>query len=313
MTVAVLNAGLQTTVQAGPRTGLRHLGVPASGAADPLSMALANRLVGNRWDAPVIEATLLGPTLRFDVQCAFAVTGAPAAATLNGHAIEYHETVVAEAGDVLKLGAVESGVRPYIAVAGGFVVEKILQSESTYVVGGLGGHQGRALEEGDALVVTPVAAANNRTPDEFKPPVGSSWALRAFQSFETAQLGDDTRDLLFQTNWTIGRRSDRMGLQLEGPLLKIRSDGRMPSAPVFPGTVQCPEGGSPYILSVDAGTVGGYPRVAQIARVDRHLLGQLRPGDHVSLSLRDQATGIEELRQKIEYWRAWLPDIEQVI
>ena len=104
-----------------------------------------------------------------------------------------------------------------------------------------------------------------------------------------------------------------MGLQLEGPTLAISSGGRMPSAPVFPGTVQCPESGSPYVLSVDAGTVGGYPRVAQVARVDRHLLGQLRPGDHVRLLLREQQTAIDELRQKIDYWRAWLPDIDQLM
>ncbi|MGI9237686.1 MAG: biotin-dependent carboxyltransferase family protein [Woeseiaceae bacterium] len=313
MTVSVLKSGLQTTIQSRPRTGLRHLGVPASGAADPLSMALANRLLGNRWDAPVLEATLMGPTLRFDVNCAFSITGAPAAAALNGQTLSYHESVFAEAGDELTLGAVESGVRLYIAVAGGFVAEQVLRSESTYLVGELGGHQGRALEAGDALSVNPTSVPSLRTPDEFRPPVGSSWALRASVSFETSQLADDARDRLFNTNWTVGRRSDRMGLQLEGASLDTRSDGRMPSAPVFPGTVQCPESGSPYILSVDAGTVGGYPRVAQIARVDRHLLGQLRPGDHVSLSLRDQATATEELRQKLEYWRAWLPDIEQVI
>ena len=72
MSIIVLKPGLQTTIQSRARIGLRHLGVPASGAADPLSMALANRLVGNAWDAPALEATLLGPTLRFDASCAFA-------------------------------------------------------------------------------------------------------------------------------------------------------------------------------------------------------------------------------------------------
>ena len=45
MSIRVLEAGMQTTIQAGPRSGLRHLGVPSCGAADPLSLALANRLV----------------------------------------------------------------------------------------------------------------------------------------------------------------------------------------------------------------------------------------------------------------------------
>ena len=35
MSVRILRAGLQTTIQATPRSGLRHLGVPQSGPADP--------------------------------------------------------------------------------------------------------------------------------------------------------------------------------------------------------------------------------------------------------------------------------------
>jgi allophanate hydrolase subunit 2 len=87
----------------------------------------------------------------------------------------------------------------------------------------------------------------------------------------------------------------------------------MPSAGVFPGTVQCPEDGAPYILSVDAGTVGGYPRVAQVARADRHLLGQLKPGDHVRLLYREPDDAVAELRAKIDYWRDWLPDSAEII
>jgi len=313
MSITVLKPGLQTTIQSRPRIGLRHLGVPASGAADPLSLALANRLVGNAWDTPALEATLLGPTLRFDVSCAFAITGAHASVSLNGVPVTYHETCFAEAGDELSTGAMETGTRLYVAVAGGLAAENVLGSPSTCLLAELGGLEGRALEGGDALRVSPVSVAKLETPDEFRPPMSSSWALRACESFETHQLLDDSRDRLFESNWTVGRRADRMGLQLGGPTLQISSNGRMPSAAVFPGTVQCPESGSPYVLSVDAGTVGGYPRVAQVIRADRHLLGQLRPGDHVRLLLRDQQAAVEELRAKLDYWRAWLEDIEQII
>jgi allophanate hydrolase subunit 2 len=87
----------------------------------------------------------------------------------------------------------------------------------------------------------------------------------------------------------------------------------MPSAAVFPGTVQCPEDGQPYLLSVDAQTTGGYPRVAQIIRADRHLLGQIRPGDKLRLLLRDEAGANHDLRAKIHYWEEWLPNVAQVM
>ena len=118
---------------------------------------------------------------------------------------------------------------------------------------------------------------------------------------------------LFDTNFTIGNRADRMGLQFDGKSFQVASGGQLDSAPVFPGTIQCPEDGKPFLLSIDAGTIGGYPRVAQVARVDRHIIGQLRPGDHVRLLWRDEQSAAEELRAKHDYWRQWLPDIAQLI
>ena len=153
MTITVIKPGLQTTIQAGPRVGMRHLGVPASGAADALSLALGNRLVGNPLLAPAVEVTLAGVSLRFDNDVAFALTGAPASADLNGRELTFHTTLAAGAGDELHIGPAKAGARVYIAVAGGFVVDEILGSASTYLPAALGGHEGRALREGDRVAV----------------------------------------------------------------------------------------------------------------------------------------------------------------
>ena len=313
MSITVLKPGLQTTLQSRPRVGLRHYGVPASGAADPLSLALANRLVANSWDAAALEVTLLGPTLRMNSDCAIAVTGASFDVMLNNVAIPLHETVFATAGEVLSVGGCAKGARCYIAFSGGLGATEVLGSSSTYLAGELGGLQGRALQQGDELRLTPEGVAGLCTPAGFRIPMSTSWALRVCDSFETSRLTGVSRERLFESNWTIGRRADRMGLQLEGARLDISSDGRMPSAAVFPGTVQCPENGAPFVLSVDAGTVGGYPRVAQVVRADRHLLGQLKSGDHVRLLHRDTESATSELRKKHDYWRSWIPAIEQVI
>ena len=293
--------------------GLRHLGVPANGAADPLSLALANKLVGNAWDAPALEAALLGPSLRFDVRCAIAIAGADAVVTLNDKKQAPHETVFASAGDELVIGAAAVGARVYIAVAGGLDADRVLESASTNLQAGFGGYQGRALRKGDVLDIAPRDVEPLRTPDEFRLPMSSSWGLRTCTSNESELLDGPSFKRLFDTNWAVDRRADRMGLRLDGPLLKVLSDGRMPSAAVIPGTIQCPEDGVPYLLSVDAGTVGGYPRIAQVARVDRHILGQLRPGDHVRLLLREPDEAVNELRSKLAYWHEWLPDIEAIL
>ena len=152
-----------------------------------------------------------------------------------------------------------------------------------------------------------------RTPDEYQVPMSSSWAVHACDAAETSLLDDASEAALFETNWVIDQRADRVGLRLDGPRLTVSSDGRMPSAGVIPGTIQCPEDGSPYALAVDCGTVGGYPRIAQIARADRHVLGQLRPGDHLRLLRRDAGHAVALLEAKIDYWRAWLPEIASIL
>ncbi|HSM32058.1 MAG TPA: biotin-dependent carboxyltransferase family protein [Woeseiaceae bacterium] len=315
MTIRIVKPGLQTTVQAGPRTGQRHLGVPASGAADPLSLALANRLVGNTLLAPALETTLTGVSVRFERNCFAAVTGAKARVWLNGERVKRHRTLAVAAGDELEIGPAKAGARNYLAFAGGVDVAEVLGSASTYLPAGFGGFQGRAVRAGDVLSVAPVHDAPEMltTPRDFRPLAGTSWALRACYGAEVDCLDKDSRFDLFDTNFSVGNRADRMGLQLEGARFDVKSRGRLASAPVFPGTIQCPEDGRPFLLSIDAQTIGGYPRVAQVARADRHLIGQLRPGDHVRLLWRDTESAREELLAKHDYWREWLPGIRTII
>lgn len=313
MAITVLKPGLLSMLQSRPRAGLRHQGVPAGGAADPLSLALANRLVGNAWDAAAIEATLLGPTLRFEDECAFAITGALAASALNGNGIRHHEVLQARTGDELVVGATTAGARIYVAVAGGFAADYVLGSSSTNLQAAFGGLSGRALRAGDRLEAASGDAAARQTPEKFRLPMPSQWTLRTCESAESALLDAAGHAALFDARWVVDRRADRMGIRLDGPPLRVASDGRMPSAGVIPGTVQCPGDGAPYLLGVDAGTVGGYPRVAQVARADRHLLGQLRPGDRVRLLHREPDDAVAELRAKVEYWREWLPEIAEIL
>lgn len=311
--IEVLKPGTLTTVQSRPRLGLRHRGIPSGGAADPLSMALANRLLGNKWDAPVLEATLIGPTLKFEQTCSVAVAGGEATVELNGKTVERLQTFDVQPDDTLAIGVMRTGVRCYVAFAGGLDADNVLGSAATNLQAGFGGHEGRALIAGDRLAAHSATVEQLTTPEQFRLTPSSSVALRTCESAEAHQLSTASSERLFSSNWQVGQRADRMGIRLEGESLDVESDGRMPSAAVFPGTVQCPEDGAPYLLLADAGTVGGYPRVAQVARLDRHLLGQLRPGDRVRFMKLDPDEAIEALKSKLDYWREWLPEIEQFI
>ena len=100
-----------------------------------------------------------------------------------------------------------------------------------------------------------------------------------------------------------------MGLQLEGGVLRLTENKALDSSAVFPGTIQCPASGAPFLLGCDAQTTGGYPRIAQIIRADRHLIGQLRPGAHVTLQQIKAAEARRLYRSKLSLLRKLQPDI----
>ena len=287
--------------------------MPASGPADPLSMALANRLVGNPAFTPALETTLTGVTLTFRCETFISITGATAQCILNGKPVNQHTTIAVMPSDVLAVGSAEKGVRSYVAFAGGLKAVELLGSVSTYMTAGFGGHEGRALQEGDELELSdrPVTTSVLETPAEYRLPMLDSWSLRAGRSCETVSIDDP--EGLFEAKLTVASRSDRMGIKLEGKTFRTDVGGQMPSVPVFPGTIQCPQDGKLFVLSVDAGTTGGYPRVAKIARLDLHLLGQLRPGNSLTLLERTDEEAARELREKHAYWQDWLPDVTDVI
>jgi allophanate hydrolase subunit 2 len=221
----------------------------------------------------------------------------------------------ARAGDQLRVGPATAGVRSYISFAAGLQAEQFLGSGSTYVPAGLGGYRGRALQRGDRLefVGTIDLPELPATPADFRPLTSGPWAVRACDGAEFDALDKAGRAALFDTNFAIGTRNDRMGMQLQGRVFDVSSAGFLASVPVFPGCVQCPEDGAPYLLAVDAQTTGGYPRIAQVVRADRHVLGQLRSGDHLRLLRRTPEEAATELREKLKYWRDWLPDIVSII
>ncbi len=276
-------------------------------------MALANRLVGNASLDPALETTLTGVTLEFTVQTVAAVTGAGASCKLNGEAVPQHATISTHPGDVLSVGAAENGVRSYVAFAGGLIAEEVLGSRSTYLPASFGGHQGRALAKGDGLHLVDInaTAQTGETPAEYRLPILDAWTVRAGRSCETTCLGDSDR--LFDQKFNVASRSDRMGIRLDGETFDVASDRQMPSVPLFPGTIQCPHDGSLYLMSVDAGTTGGYPRVAKVTRMDLHVLGQLRPGNSLTLIERNDDDAARELTEKHAYWQPWLPDIRDVL
>lgn len=305
MAMTVLKPGVQATLQASPRRGSRHLGVPASGPADPLSMALANRLVGNGSDACALELPFGLAEFVADADSTIAITGAPAGIGLGGTAMPMHETLRVRAGVRVVIGAPEAGARLYMAVAGGFLTDDFLGSGSTCLPAGFGGHSGRALCAGDQLKSNGNDASTLlETPTELRQAFTHSYALRCVAGPDAATIPD----LTAEQEYIATRRADRTGIEVAGPWPELRDGSLKPSAPVFPGAVQLTPSGNAFVLLPDSQTTGGYPHVLQVIEADRHLLGQIRPGDRIRFLKRTPDQAADDLRRKTAFVQNWLPD-----
>jgi antagonist of KipI len=272
MEVSVIRSGMLTTVQDLGRRGHLAEGVPNGGAADPFAMRVANMLVGNPEEVAGLEITLTGPELEFSEATWVSVCGA------RFEGVPAWRPIRVEAGDRLKFGKRLAGCRGYLALSGGFEIEPVLGGRGTYLPGGLGGYNGRALQNGDILVTAPqrrVPTGHWSIDERILPRYSAEPTARAMPGLHAGEFGD----AIGSGRFIVAAASDRMGMRLNGPVLVRSGSGDLVSAAVAPGTVQVPPDGNPIVLLADAQTLGGYPRVAQVIAVDMPLLAQLAPGD----------------------------------
>ncbi|WP_017669823.1 biotin-dependent carboxyltransferase family protein [Blastomonas sp. AAP53] len=310
MSITVIKAGLQSSIQAGPFRSLRRLAVPSGGAADTLSLALANRLVGKPYDAAAIEITLGPAEFRADHAMAVAVTGAPCQVEINGEEAEPHHTLQLKAGDTISIGRVWAGCRVYLALSAPIALAPVLGSQSTLIGAGFGGMEGRALADGDVIPTDhgDTIVADLVTPAELQPFFGHGFVLRVVAGPESERLALGMAALA-RKRWRVSSRSSRMGLKLQGTAIDLNSAAPIRSGAVFPGIIQCPPDGMPYLIGCEGQTTGGYPRIGQVIRADRHLIGQLAPNATMLLVPVQPEQGEQIHAEKIGLWAEWLPGL----
>jgi biotin-dependent carboxylase-like uncharacterized protein len=300
--IMVLSPGFRTTVQDLGRFGYQSMGVPPSGALDRDALETANLLVGNARDDACLECIVLGPELLCGMSLAFAVCGAAMGLRLNGIPAPMYETLYAESGDLISLGGAEAGLCAYIAFAGGFAIEPVLGSRSTYLPAGFGGWQGRALAVGDSLPLRAHSGASGSgtarrrfVPVELWPTFPNEIVVRALRSHEAHRFDPAALPRFFSEPYRVSAKSDRMGCRLEGGRLGHVRGADILSSGVQSGTVQVPGDGLPIVLLADRQTTGGYTRIAHVIQADLPRLGQARPGDLV----RFVETTLEAARQAL--------------
>ncbi|HOS78903.1 MAG TPA: biotin-dependent carboxyltransferase family protein [Anaerolineae bacterium] len=282
----ILEAGLLTTVQDAGRCGWLRYGVPPSGPLDAVAFQAANILVGNPPEAAGLEITWSGPTLRITRDALVAVCGADFELWAGRLPVPTWHSVALRAGQVLRFGARRSGARAYLAVDGGVALPPYLGSQATYLPGGFGGLEGRALRAGDRLPLSPgqrdpFAAAGKPWPASSRPPYSPHPTLRVILGPQAEAFTAEGLATFLNAAYTLTPASNRMGARLQGPAIAHAGAADIISDGVIAGCVQVPADGQPIILLADHQTTGGYPKIAAVLQADLPLVAQLLPGDQV--------------------------------
>lgn len=308
MKIKILSAGPLSTIQDEGRKGYLSSGISSNGVMDYNSMAIANVLVGNKLDEGVIETTYLGITAEFDCDSVIALTGAECLATINQTPVETYTAISVKSGDVLKMKSAISGMRSYVAVAGGFDISKQMGSVSTDVRSGIGGINGNRLSVGDEIPLTRsvrlIDGVVRKLPklNDYKNEIEVRVVLGP-QADKFTKKG--INDFL-SNEYLVSEKSDRMGIRLEGKGIESINGVDIISDGIAFGSIQISSSGMPIIMMADRQTTGGYAKIATVITVDLPLIAQLSKGAKIKFKKVSLSKAVSLLKKRDKQFKNYI-------
>lgn len=321
--IKVIQPGLQTTVQDIGRIGHYEVGMPPSGAMDKYALKVSNLLVGNDENAAGLEITYMGPKLKFEKDAVIAVTGGEIPPKVNDETVGMWETIAVKAGDILSFDFVKGGARSYLSVQGGIDVPTVMESRSTYTLIGLGGFEGRALQENDELQIGTEknvdVSPGQKIDDELIPKYSKDHEIRVVMGLCSYRLTEESKDRFLNIDWQVTPDANRVGYRFKGEKMDFvdreqpfgaGSDPSNVTDQGYPiGSIQIPGGVEPIALLNDAVTGGGYVTVATIISTDLDKMAQIKSGEKVrfvSVDIEESLSARKEVKNKLDKIREQL-------
>ena len=292
--VKVIKKGLETSVQDYPgRIGTLNQGFPSSGPMDSWSFRLANILVENESRDAALECQFMGPTLKFDSDRVIAITGADMSPKIDGKSVPLWESLEIKKNQVLELSFATVGARSYIAFSGGINTAPWLGSRSTFHKAGVGGIDGKAIQEGQVIPLNKSKSFTKRKIKKESIPIMSTnkkWSIEVVKGPNDDWIDEKGHKMFLNSEWKLQSKSDRTGYRLEGPKWSFAEKatnkglehGTFPSNIIdqgYPAGAINLAGQTPIILVNDGPSMGGFIVPYTVPSASFWKLGQAKPGD----------------------------------
>lgn len=281
--INVLSSGIYSSIQDQGRIGFAAIGVPISGVMDAYSANLANTILNNSLEVALLEITLGGCVLEFTKETQICISGADFSPKLNGKKMFLNTLHHITEGTILSFGKINYGVRCYVAVKGGFLTEKVLESSSYYH----GITTDFLIRKNDKL---PIASfqhqrTNTNTSVKILKSHFNVKNLICYKGPEYELLNLRQKKQLETMLFTISKENNRMGYRLE-EAIENELNAMLTSA-VLPGTIQLTPAGTLIVLMRDCQVTGGYPRVLQLSENAINILAQKSTGHQIRFTIAD--------------------------
>ena len=282
----ILRAGVNTTIQDKGRNHLYHVGIAVSGAIDQRNYALSNKLVENQLNEAVVEFAYQGPLLKLkNGKINFAISGdilfKIIRKNLEVEDGECYKSYILDKEDKIDIISTKNSTYGYLAVNGGFDLEKIWGSYSINTKANIGPNDGKKYSLNDQIIIKKSDTKNllkrkinyNYSPDNI---------IRIIKGTNFDYFSKEAIEKFFKEDFLITNLVDRMGIRLKGPKLENIVNSNIKSEGLVRGVIQVPADGNPIIMLSDHGTVGGYPKIGVVIAADLDLIGQLTPGTKIN-------------------------------
>ena len=305
----VLRSGINTTFQDKGRFGMQHLGVVPSGCMDYKSFLIANALVLNDEKEGVLEFAYQGPLLKLTKgKTKFAITGNvlfqiinSKNETING---ECNRTYDLDEGDQVDILATRQSAYGYLSVEGGFDVTPFCNSVSTLVRANIGPNEGKKINIKNKIFFKKNRIGKNNYAVNIS--IKKNNAIRVLKGPQFEYFSNTSQKEFFSEDYKITNLTDRMGMRLEGKVLKNSVSTNIRSEGITKGAIQVPADGQPIILLTDHPTIGGYPKIANVISADYDLLIQKIPGEKISFKC-------VELQEAEKIYKEYQTNISKII
>lgn len=274
----VLRGGLHSSFQDLGFRNFQHLGIATGGVIDNNLFFLANKLLGNKLNTPILEFTNQGPLLYLKKgRCRFAITGNVKFNIIRKEGVIEgisNRTFFLNEGEQLDiLGTVNSNYG-YFSIEGGFKLENVYGSFSTLTKSEIGANNGKKISCNQLIFFkTQGSGFNNSIDINFK-------LLNLIRVIRGPQMNYFMLKKIFNffnKKFSISNSINRIGVRLEGNIIKATKSHNISSEGIVKGSIQVPGSGDPIVLLNDHPTIGGYPKIANVILSDMAALAQLPP------------------------------------